>query len=207
MPFLSNHFFKIFYSPCFLERQTDVFEQLFLYNYCLILFIERPIGILHLDLYFVYIDVSIVVAFFCVCQRYGHRDTNIQELLNSLTLAAYRCRFKDYLFSAPSPYLCPFFVYLDLESRVLLFFYLYLVSHGCLEFWHLIKTQWFSFTCLQFSTLFRFVPFKLRWDRIALNKLLNLILFAVFLQGFFIFIFHCLLDQQVCYILIGYFFT
>ena len=99
------------------------------------------------------------------------------------------------------------FVYLDLESRVLLFFYLYLVSHGCLEFWHLIKTQWFSFICLQFSTLFRFVLFRLRWDRIARNKLLNLILFAVSLQGFFIFIFHCVLDQQVCYILVRYFFT
>ena len=106
------------------------------------LFIERPIGILHLDLYFVYINVSIVTAFLFLCV--DGTDTGI--------LTFKHC-------SLTSPYLGPcFFVYLDLESRVLLFFYLYLVSHGCLEFWHLIKTQWFSFTCLLFSTLFRFVP-------------------------------------------------
>lgn len=148
MLFLSNHnFLNLFFCFFFLGRQTDVFEQLFLYdsdNFQQILFIERPIGILHLDLYFVYINVSIVAEFLFLCVN--GRDTEILTFkycsLTSLCVAL--------------------FVYLDLESRVLLFFYLYLVSHGCLEFWHLIKTQWFSFICLQFSTLFRFVPFRLR---------------------------------------------
>ena len=71
MLFLSNHnFLNLFFCFFFLGRQTDVFEQLFLYdsdNFQQILFIERPIGILHLDLYFVYINVSIVAEFlFCV---------------------------------------------------------------------------------------------------------------------------------------------
>ena len=50
----------------------------------------------------------------------------------------------------------PYFA-LDLESSALLFFFLCLVSRGCLECSPLIKIQWSFFICLQSSIHFRFV--------------------------------------------------
>ena len=69
------------------------------------LFIERPIGILHLDLYFVYINVSIVTAFLFLCV--DGTDTGI--------LTFKHC-------SLTSPYLGPFFCLfrLGIKSTVVL---------------------------------------------------------------------------------------
>lgn len=95
MLFLSNHnFLNLFFCFFFFLGGRHVFEQLFLYdsdNFQQILFIERPIGILHLDLYFVYINVSIVAEFLFLCVN--GKDTRILTFKYCSLTSPYLCRF------------------------------------------------------------------------------------------------------------------